>query len=339
MRGLHVCLLALACLWPPLAHAAPPAMSAGSPEMLEKRLFDIGGGRRLNMVCIGKGSPTLVFDQALGGTILDWQYIQAQVSQTNRACFYDRAGYGHSDASDGPRSPRDITDDLHALLRKAGEREPVVLVGHSIGGRYAAYYYERFPAEVAGMVLVDPGFAGQDDLGLSADDQAFFDGLRVKALRKWSTCAEAARRGAITLEEPQGCFAAKLPYYTRDEAARMLPVYQRPERWETVASEYSHVDEDKGPQRDWGALPLVVLTRDRFQPTPGQSDASHQSVVDVWKRGHRALAARSSRGEAISVPDSSHYIQASQPEAVVAAIRKVLAEIGTPPAGGGGGGG
>lgn len=334
MRGFRVGLLALACLWPSLAwaRAAPPAMSAGSPEMLDKRLLDVGGGRRLNMVCIGKGSPTLVFDQALGGTILDWQYIQAQVSQTNRACFYDRAGYGQSDASDRVRSPQNVTDDLHALLRSAGEHKPVVLVGHSIGGRYATYYYERFPAEVAGLVLVDPGFAGQDDLHLSPTDQTFFDGLRVKALQKWSNCIDAARKGAITMEEPQGCFAAKLPYYTRDEAARMLPVYQRPERWETIASEYSHVDEDKGPQRDWGALPLVVLTRDRFQPTPGQSDASHQSVIDVWKRGHQALAARSSRGEAISVPDSSHYIQASQPEAVVAAIRKVVAEIRTPPA-------
>ncbi|KSB90477.1 hypothetical protein AS593_13440 [Caulobacter vibrioides] len=300
--------------------------------MLDKRLFDIGGGRRLNMVCIGKGSPTVVFDQALGGAILDWQYIQAQVSQTNRACFYDRAGYGRSDAADSPRSPRNVTDDLHALLREAGEREPVVLVGHSIGGRYAAYYYERFPAEVAGMVLVDPGFAGQDDLGLSADEQAFFDGLRDKALRKWSNCAEAARKGAITLEEPQGCFAAKLRYYTRDEAALMLPVYQRPERWETIASEYAHVDEDKGPQRDWGALPLVVLTRDRFQPTPGASGAFNQSVEAVWKRGHEALAARSSRGEAISVPNSDHYMQANRPEPVLAAIRKVLAEIGTPPA-------
>ena len=333
MGSLPVCLLALVCLWPslPSARAVIPAMSAGSPEMLDERLIDIGGGRRLNMVCIGKGSPTLVFDQALGGTILDWQYIQAEVSQTNRACFYDRAGYGYSDASDRARSPQNVTDDLHALLLKAGERKPVVLVGHSIGGRYATYYYERFPAEVAGMVLVDPGFAGQDDLHLSDSDQTFFDGLRVKVLRKWSNCANAARNGSITLEDPQGCFAAKLPYYTPDEAVRMLPVYQRPERWETIASEYIHADEDKGPQRDWNALPVVVLTRDKFQPTPGQSEASHQAVVEVWKRGHQALAARSSRGEAISVPDSSHYIQASQPAAVVAAIRQVLAEVRTSP--------
>lgn len=331
MRTFRSCMLALLCLWPTCssALAQPPKMSAGSEALLDKRLIEIEAGRRLNMVCIGKGSPTIVFEQALGGTILDWQYIQAEVSQTHRACFYDRAGYGQSDASDRVRSPQNVTDDLHALLRKAGEREPVVLVGHSIGGRYAVHYYERFPAEVAGMVLVDPGFVGQDALGLSDTDQAFFDGLRARTLEKWSHCADAARRGAITLKEPQGCFATDLPYYTRDEAARMLPAYQRPERWEAIASEYSHVDEDRGPKRDWAALPVIVLTRDKFQRTSGESEAMHQAVVDVWKRGHQALAARSSRGETRSVPGSTHYIQASQPKAVLAAIEKVLAEIRT----------
>lgn len=334
MRGFGLCVLALLSLWPGvlLAQEAPPKMSAGSPKLLEKHLIDIGHGRRLNMVCIGKGSPTVVFEQALGGTILDWQRIQAEVSAMTRACFYDRAGYGASDASDQPRSPRAVTDDLHALLRKVGERQPVVLVGHSIGGRYVPYYYERFPAQVAGMVLVDPGFYGQDDLGLSPPDQALFDGLRTKVLAKWANCEDAARQGRMTLENPQNCFAARLPYYTADEAARMLPVYQRPERWTTVASEYVQVDEDKGPKKTWGDLPLVVLTRDKFPPTPGASDAFNQSVEDVVKRGHQALAARSSRGRNISVPNSTHYIQTSQPATVVAAIREVLEQVRTPPA-------
>jgi pimeloyl-ACP methyl ester carboxylesterase len=334
VRRLHLCLVAFACLLPSLslAREAPPKMTAGSsPEMLDQRLIDIGGGRRLNMVCIGKGAPTLVFEQALGGTILDWQYIQAELSKTNRTCFYDRAGYGQSPASDQPRTPRNVTDDLHALLRKAGEHKPVVLIGHSIGGRYAPYYYERFPADVAGMVLVDPGFYGQDELNLSAPDQALFDSLRTKAYAKWSNCAAKARSHEMTLENPQGCFAARLPYYTRDEAARMLPVYQRPERWETIASEYGHIDEDKGPQKDWGALPLLVLTRTAFPPTPGASDAFNQSVESVLKRGHAALAARSSRGRNITVPNSNHYIQANQPEPVLAAIRELLAEVGARP--------
>jgi pimeloyl-ACP methyl ester carboxylesterase len=330
VRLLRLCLLALASLSPSLsiARETPPIMTAGaSPQMLERRLIDIGGGRSLNMVCIGSGAPTLVFEQALGGAILDWQHIQPELSKTNRTCFYDRAGYGQSPASDQPRTPRNVTDDLHALLRASGERLPVVLIGHSIGGRYVPYYYERFPADVAGMVLVDPGFSGQDDLKLSAPDQALFDGLRIKVYAKWSNCAAKARGHELTLEAPQGCFAANLPYYTRDEAARMLPVYQRPERWETIASEYAHIDEDKGPRKAWGDLPLVVLTRTDFPPTLGASDAFNQSVEAVLKRGHAALAARSSRGRNITVPNSSHYMQANQPEPVLAAIKDLVAEV------------
>jgi len=55
VRPLYLWLLAFACLPPSLAlsQEVPPKMTAGSPEMLDGRLIDIGGGRRLNMVCIG----------------------------------------------------------------------------------------------------------------------------------------------------------------------------------------------------------------------------------------------------------------------------------------------
>ena len=32
-----------------------------------QRLVDIDHGRRLNLYCVGKGSPTVVFDAGLGG--------------------------------------------------------------------------------------------------------------------------------------------------------------------------------------------------------------------------------------------------------------------------------
>jgi pimeloyl-ACP methyl ester carboxylesterase len=48
-----------------------------------------------------------------------------------------------------------VVEDLHALLARAGLRPPYVLGGWSIGGFDVRYYQQRYPAEVAGLVLVD----------------------------------------------------------------------------------------------------------------------------------------------------------------------------------------
>jgi hypothetical protein len=44
-------------------------------------------------------------------------------------------------------------------------------------------------------------------------------------------------------------------------------------------------------------------------------------------RGHAELAALSSRGVQRLVPDSGHYIQLDQPNAVIGAINEVLSAI------------
>ncbi len=46
-----------------ISTSATAQLSAGSPELIKKNLVDIGGGRRLNIVCIGSGAPTVVFEQ------------------------------------------------------------------------------------------------------------------------------------------------------------------------------------------------------------------------------------------------------------------------------------
>ena len=54
-----------------------------------------------------------------------------------------------------PRTSRDIVDDLHGLLQAAQVAPPYVLVGHSIAGLHLRVYAQRFPHDVAGLVLLD----------------------------------------------------------------------------------------------------------------------------------------------------------------------------------------
>ncbi len=113
------------------------------------------GGYRLHINCVGQGSPTVVLDGGSGEMSAQWVRVQQEVSGTTRVCAYDRAGMGWSEMGPDPRDAKQITSELHTLLKGAGIKGPYVLVGHSLGGLSMQTYAHRYPDEVAGVALVD----------------------------------------------------------------------------------------------------------------------------------------------------------------------------------------
>lgn len=95
-----------------------------SPE--PGRLVDVGGFR-LQLNCTGKGTPTVILESGLGDVLPEWERVQPRIAAFTRVCSYDRAGYGASDAGPMPRTSLEEADELHRLLKNAGERSPVVL--------------------------------------------------------------------------------------------------------------------------------------------------------------------------------------------------------------------
>ena len=120
------------------------------------------GEHRLHMNCVGQGSPTVVLDAGWGYTSVEWSaWVQPEVAKRTRVCAYDRAGMGWSEPESGPPDATQTTAELHALLQEADEEGPYVLVGHSLAGLYSRIYADRYPEEVAGMVLVDSSHPDQ----------------------------------------------------------------------------------------------------------------------------------------------------------------------------------
>lgn len=81
--------------------------------------------------------------------------IPALLERKHRVCAYDRANVGRSDAVPGPLTGTDSAEDLHALLAAAQIPGPYVLLGGSLGGGISDIYAAKYPADVAGMVLLD----------------------------------------------------------------------------------------------------------------------------------------------------------------------------------------
>jgi pimeloyl-ACP methyl ester carboxylesterase len=104
-------------------------------------------GARLNLYCMGKGSPTVVFDSGWEDWAPAWAVVQPRVARWTRACSYDRAGAGFSGPGPMPRTSVRIADELHSALRNAGIPGPYILVGNAFGGDPAA----RLPCSTRAM--------------------------------------------------------------------------------------------------------------------------------------------------------------------------------------------
>jgi len=170
VRYLLVLAVALALAAPQLLGAvarAQDATPAASPAAAGGEFVgnvDVGG-RTLNLECSGAGGPTVILEAGLGEGVWVWSRVKPAVAAFTRVCAYDRANVaaGFSDPAPGAaRTAEDLAADLRALLRAAGVPGPAVLVGHGFGGSVALVSAGRYPAEVAGLVLVDAPPAAAD---------------------------------------------------------------------------------------------------------------------------------------------------------------------------------
>lgn len=131
---------------------------AGNPKP-RGQLYDIGGGRRMHMVCAGPAKadgPTVLLEAGAFGFSADWGVVQDKLAAKGiRSCAYDRAGLGFSDPGPKPRDGLAVEDDLEKLLAAAGEKGPFILCGHSMAGLRLRLFAARNPGMVKGVVLVD----------------------------------------------------------------------------------------------------------------------------------------------------------------------------------------
>jgi pimeloyl-ACP methyl ester carboxylesterase len=230
-----------------------------------------------------------------------------------------------------------VTDDLHALLRAAGIAGPLVLVGHSIAGLYSTLYTDKFPSKVAGLVLIDPSFAGREYPDWNAEEtqrvRAEFDHFVTGA----KTCANMARAGMLSEAEPHGCFQLDR-LRTPSETAYLMRQFLKPSHYESAIAEAENHSgfaagknedsaEEQTAARSFGDRPVIVLTGSVYPPDPYETPAMEKAFYGNWKAGHDRLAARSTRGESLVVPGAGHAIQIDQPQEVIDAIKRVVVEV------------
>lgn len=304
------------------------------------KMIDIGG-YQLHLWSQGIGVPVVVCDSGAGGFALDWHLVQQAVAQFTQIVVYDRAGYGWSDAGPLPRDAEQCVKELHALLGAAKIPPPYILVGHSVGGLHVQLYASRYPADIAGIVLVDTA----DAMPLDEQLEYLPPKERILGRRRFLKYLKTTSPGLVywlsrTIVPPLGVFrlmgswfAQFIPPYSvlpaQEQAVYRARLFQT-SHLRTLMDEGAMVDRSwsqvrAGGQR-FGDIPLTIIKgaveggRQYTQP--------HFEPIQMFQKMRQAiqteLARRSTCGKLVVAEHSAHYVHVDQPDIVIEAIREMV---------------
>lgn len=301
------------------------------------RSVDIGGGRMLNISCLGAGQPAVILESGANWPLssavhgpktifsnggprpgYSWVSIQRALATVTTVCWYDRAGSGWSDLGPYPRDSASQARDLHALLRAARVPPPYVLVGESSAAMDTRVYTGFYPTEVAGLVLVN-----------WADPALFLEvnGKRAKRVPQFvyrSQDVAAQLFNSVGLyrlgpvppapARPNGLTAAewKTIWFLTHSSRAISALMQDIASWRLSSAE----------ARLAGNLadrPLVVLGAGNIDAPP--------ELMDAWTSAQSDLARLSTRGRQVTVGGGASDLLYDAPDAITEVMRQVLAEV------------
>ncbi|OJY62767.1 MAG: hypothetical protein BGP09_16955 [Rhizobium sp. 60-20] len=274
------------------------------------------GGIRLWMDRSGVGRQPVVFVPGAGGIGLDFFLAHEQVARFATSLIYDRAGTGWSDDVALPRSTTEVTDELRALLGATGLPAPYVLVGHSLGGAYVQRYAQRFPDDVAAMLLIEPLHEDWNDY--------MPDHLKINT-------NAAAAEGALEVTGDliahfRRSFTETFSAFPQPLQGLLIDKHLSPERLLTGLREGSNVLAILDDLRAGGArpdVPLIVLSGTDIDAAQKLFASEGQLREQIAASGKlfASIAAKAPCGEHRSLPGTTHIsIPMVRPDAVAAAV-------------------
>jgi pimeloyl-ACP methyl ester carboxylesterase len=332
MKPIRIFLLLAALIFAvsAMGHDATSPASDDTVYTRPGQIVPAGDGARLNLYCMGSGSPTVVFESGWGDWAPAWSVVQPRIAKWTRACSYDRAGAGFSDPGPMPRTSVRIADELHAALHHGSIAGPYILVGSAFGGDSVRTFADRYMREVAGLVLVD---ADADDLEPAP--------MREEAHRAHAGIPSDLRdcRNAIAEHKPFPHTCADLFFRGLPDAAwspelnaKLLQIAQtKVAMYDSYASEMEQTAADETylqkHRRSFGSRPIRVLTSGNHgvghleeKPPDTPKHLKYEQETTLAQARWLGL---SSNAKQIFAHHSSEYIQFDEPDTVTDAIREV----------------
>lgn len=248
------------------------------------------GARRVEVLRMGTGSPTLVLESGAGEGAEEWKGIIADLAQFTHVLAYSRSGHGRSSATPGTGSPQASVAELHELLRTLGATGPVVLVGHSWGGLLARLYVSTYPGEVAGLVLID--------------------GTHEAQFARWAPLNPA--------------------FKIMDSIRALLPTLSPSARgaYEQILA-VQNAQQVSGMKSLPASLPVAVITALKPCAPQREFTCRDPRALAVWRALHDEWFTQATTGIRIVSAQTEHYVMNDQPQLILQAARFVLDQVRT----------
>ena len=291
------------------------------------------GAHRLHYRCDGSGTPAVILEAGIAASSLTWSRVQPAIARDTRVCSYDRAGLAWSEAASSTRTMDALVRELRLLFTSANIPPPYVLVAHSFGALVIRAFARAHPAEVAGLVFVDP-LHPEEWCDPSPNQEHMLRGgiflsrvgavlARLGVVRLCLALLSGGAPGAPRqLSRMLGRRAAALLEHLVDEVQKLPP-----EVLPSVQAHWSNPKAFRGMWQHLAAMPScsanLVRAVDAFADIPVVV-LSAGNRAPRWLAADAALAASSSRGRHIVSAKSGHWIHLDDPDLVVQAIRAVI---------------
>ncbi|MFO0675466.1 MAG: alpha/beta fold hydrolase [Polyangiaceae bacterium] len=189
----------------------------------------------------GAGDP-IVFLHAFPFSRLMWRPQVETFREFARVITPDLRGFGGTQGGVGPTTMDAMADDVAALLDAREIREPVTLVGLSMGGYVALAFAAKYAARLRALVLSDTRAEGDDAAAKAKRDEQIAlvgeKGTRalVDKLVPAMTSANAEDRASVSAEllaiasiqSPFGIAKALAALRDRPDRTDMLPTVAVP---------------------------------------------------------------------------------------------------------------
>jgi pimeloyl-ACP methyl ester carboxylesterase len=286
----------LVCLTAVLIILTPSIVKAQSTRITQDTAHITIGNHQLFIDRRGphNGKYTVVFESGAGGTSKDWDKVRQLLPSDFPTLAYDRAGSGKSATGPLPRTMEQEVFELHVLLKTLKIKGKLIMVGQSMGGILVRLYAMHYPAQVTGLILVDP-----------AHENGVLGSFKYGG---WVRLREKAT--GIRIPKPQIKISASPGYDTTADY---------------TAQEFQNLYLATNRQpKQLGNKPLIIIGAGIRNKPPGTPDEQWKQLRIERDQQVQSLSGLSSNSKFVLDEKSSHGIQNDNPPIVARAIQAIM---------------
>jgi pimeloyl-ACP methyl ester carboxylesterase len=244
--------------------------------------------------------------------------------------LYHRAGYGKSQASNNPRTTRNIAEELNYLLNKIRIKDKFILMGHSFGGLCVQQYAKMYPNKLKGIILIDSTSYNFKQLYM-LDTPIMTSHIEIEKMVEFDI--NSSKKSKDELKSKNEDKISKFrKYIDHNEMNDIEEFYTSPLLYKTTAEELKNWEMDSTDIRsisNFSNIPLIVIARDNRIAEkywvncdiPEKEAALYEAE---WRSLQIELSKLSHKGKFIIAENSGHEIYLDIPDIIIQYLKTLI---------------